>query len=83
MKDRAGAYQRARKTQDRALVLVLIGLALLMPPVAGVFHVEDKWFWIPGTLVYLFVVWAALILAAARLSKSLQADEDSEEDRDR
>lgn len=81
MNDRAGAFLRARKARDRALVLVAFGLILLLPPIAGIFHVETKIFSIPATLIYVFVVWAALIAAAAFISRPLQrADEVKEGD---
>jgi len=71
--DRAGQHRRDRKTRDRALILLLIGLALVMPPVAGVFHLDTKLGGIPVTLIYLFVVWALLILGALRLAGALRA----------
>ena len=74
-----GGYRRNRKTRDRALILVLVGLALLMPPLAPIFHVDGKLFSLPVTLIYLFAVWAALIFCAARLARPLQAtDEDGD-----
>ncbi len=79
MNDRAGSYVRARKTRDRALVLVVIGLLLLMPPVAGIFQVDGKLFSLPGTLIYLFAVWALLILGAVRLARALANSEDTED----
>ena len=79
MSDRAGEYRRQRKTRDRALILLLVGIALLMPPLAGIFHFEGKLLGIPGTLVYVFVVWAVLILGAARLARPLQRTGDGED----
>ena len=60
-----------RKAQDRALLLPLIGLALLIPPVGGLFQLELRVAGIPFTLLYLFVVWGLLIAGAALLSKQL------------
>ena len=48
MNDRAGAYRRNRKARDRAQVLVLVGVVLLMPPVAGIFQIDAKLFFDPG-----------------------------------
>lgn len=79
MTDRSGGYRRNRKTRDRALILVLVGLALLMPPLAGIFHLESKVFAIPGTMIYVFAVWAVLIIGAARLARPLLDSDDSED----
>ena len=79
MSDRAGEYRRHRKTRDRALILLLVGIALLMPPLAGIFYFEGKLFGIPGTLIYVFVVWAVLILGTARLARPLQRTGDGED----
>lgn len=72
MKARPGGYRRARKIRDRALILPLVGLTLLMPPVALIFESEAKLFGLPVTLIYLFVVWAALILAARLQARALR-----------
>jgi hypothetical protein len=61
-----------RKTSDRALILPLVGLLLLLPPVAGIFQLDVRILGIPFTAFYLFVVWAALIAGAALLSWRLQ-----------
>lgn len=62
-----------RKTRDRALVLVLVGCALLTPPLAGIFQIDARILGIPFTGLYLFVVWAALIVGAAALSGRLSS----------
>ena len=69
---RAEQPLRHRKTRDRALILPLAGLILLIPPVAGVFHLDAKIAGVPFTLVYLFAVWALLIAGAAALSRRLR-----------
>jgi hypothetical protein len=70
--DRADQPLRHRKARDRALILPLAGLVLLIPPVAGVFHIDAKIAGVPFTLVYLFAVWALLIAGAAALSRRLR-----------
>jgi len=72
MHDRAGQHRRDRKTRDRAVILLLTGLALLMPPLASIFHADAKLGGVPVTLIYLFAVWALLILGAARLARALR-----------
>ena len=71
-KGRADQPLRHRKARDRALILPLAGLILLIPPVAGVFHIEARIAGVPFTLVYLFAVWALLIAGAAALSRQLR-----------
>jgi len=59
------------KTRDRAMVLPLLGFALLMPPVGDIFQLDLKIAGVPFTLVYLFAVWALLIACAWTLSRQL------------
>jgi len=53
------------------MVLPLAGFALVMPPLAGIFQLDVKVAGVPFTLVYLFTVWAGLILCGWRLSRQL------------
>lgn len=62
---------QAQKLQDKAALIPLIGLLFLMPPIAGIFQIESKFFGIPFTLLYLFIVWAGLIVGTFILSRSL------------
>ena len=61
-----------RKISDRALILPLVGALLLLPPLAVIFQLDARVFGIPFTAFYLFVVWGALILGAALLSRQIQ-----------
>ncbi len=63
-----------RKSRDRALILLLVGLILVTPPVGGIFHLDLKLAGVPFTMIYLFVVWAGLITGAALLSRRLNRD---------
>ena len=63
-----------RKSRDRALILLLAGLILVTPPVGEIFHLDLKLAGVPFTLIYLFVVWAALILGTALLSRRLNSE---------
>jgi hypothetical protein len=65
-----------RKTSDRALILPLVGFLLLMPPIAGIFQLDIRILGIPFTAFYLFLVWAALIVGAAVLSRRVQQRDD-------
>ncbi len=81
MADRAEHQRRARRTRDRALVLLLLGLVLLLPPVAQIFHLDSKIAGIPVTLLYLFTVWAVLIVGTAWLAPRLSETDDSQDPR--
>ena len=47
-----------------------------MPPLALIFHSEVKLFGLPVTLIYLFLVWAGLILGARHQARRLQETTD-------
>ncbi|MEM7525039.1 MAG: hypothetical protein AAF360_15040 [Pseudomonadota bacterium] len=64
----------ATKARDTALALPLAGLVALSPPLIDVFAVEGRIFGAPGIVVYLFVVWAALICLAGLLSRRLASE---------
>lgn len=58
------------------MVLTAIGVLLLMPPFAAMFVVEGTIAGFPIPVVYVFVVWIALIVGTARLARPLRrADE--------
>ncbi|MEM7562613.1 MAG: hypothetical protein AAF353_06130 [Pseudomonadota bacterium] len=67
-----------RQLSDRALVLSLVGCLFLLPPLAGIFQLDIRILGIPFTGLYLFGVWAALIIGCALLSKPLQDSVDLE-----
>ncbi|MEM7508358.1 MAG: hypothetical protein AAF415_16620 [Pseudomonadota bacterium] len=71
--DRAGQESQPRKTRDRAAILLLLGVVLLMPPAAAIFNLDARIGGLPLTLVYLFAVWAGLIVLTALLSRQLGA----------
>jgi len=66
----------ARKARDRAIILPLIGLLLLIPPMAQVFEIPGRLNGLPFIWLYVFVVWAALIAGAFLLSKRLGDESD-------
>ena len=65
-----------RKTSDRALILLLVGCVLLLPPVANIFLLDLRIMGIPFTGIYLFAVWGGLIVGGAILSRRLQSNAD-------
>lgn len=64
-----------RKARDRSIALVVAGTALFMPPLVGVSLVDGRIAGVPIPIVYVSVVWAALIAAAAVLARPLQNSE--------
>ena len=72
MSERGEQYLTSRRVRDRSVILLLIGLALLVSPMAGIFEIDAKLSGIPVTLIYLFAVWAGLIVGAALLSRQLR-----------
>ena len=73
-----GAPLSDRKAADAALALPLAGLALLSPPVIGLFATDARVFGAPGVLAYLFFVWAVLTVLARLLSRRLKSGGDPE-----
>lgn len=69
-----------RKARDRAFILLIVGFALLVPPVARIFQLDLRLAGIPFTALYLFVVWGLLIAGTAALSKRLKEDATIEND---
>jgi hypothetical protein len=62
-----------RRWRDFAALLPIVGMFLLMPPVIGLFVSDARPFGVPGIVVYVFGIWAALIAAATLASRSLCA----------
>ncbi len=77
MADRADARRPPRRTQEKAAIVLAIGLLLLMPPFANIFTLPQKIAGVPFTLIYLFVVWAGLILSGIVMSQRMLAEEDA------
>lgn len=66
-----------RKTRDRSIALLLGGIAFLMPPIAGISLIDDDIAGMPVPMLYLFVIWALLIVGAAALARKLRESEDA------
>ncbi|MEO1493000.1 MAG: hypothetical protein AAFV19_12680 [Pseudomonadota bacterium] len=77
MADRAAPQRRQSRTHEKAAIVLAIGLLLLMPPVANIFTLPQKIAGVPFTLIYLFVVWAGLILSGILMSQRLLEEEDA------
>lgn len=57
-----------RKIEHAALFLVIFGALLFSPPLVTLFNVHQRVLGVPYEVVYLFAIWAALIVGAAWLS---------------
>ena len=73
---RGNQERSQRKLRDRSLVLAIVGTVLLIPPVADIFLINGKLFGLPIPLLYVFIVWIGLIVAAARLARPLRDGDD-------
>ncbi len=54
------------------MVVLILGICFFMPPLAHIFQVDRMLFGIPATLVYLFAIWALLIIVTARLAPRMR-----------
>lgn len=63
-----------RKIESAALFITILGTMLIMPPLALLFQDARRFAGIPVEVIYLFVIWAALILAAWWLGRNLPRD---------
>lgn len=66
---------RVRKARDAAVVLPLIGFLMLTPPIADIFAVDSRVLGVPTIVVYVFSIWAGLIVIAWRLSVRLSPND--------
>ncbi len=72
MRDHPDQPLSDRKTRDRALILPVLGAVLLMPPVAGIFRLDAKIGGLPLGIIYVFLIWALLIVGTALLAPRLR-----------
>lgn len=55
---------------ERSLGLFALGLLILNPPLLSIFSVETSFFGLPLLYLYLFGVWAMLIVLMALIARS-------------
>lgn len=67
-----------RKLESAALFLSLLGVLLILPPLAVVFQLERRVFGVPLEVIYLFVCWLGLIAGAYWLGRRLPREADAE-----
>ncbi|MEM6460614.1 MAG: hypothetical protein AAF724_01720 [Pseudomonadota bacterium] len=75
MSDPRDTLRSRRKQRDRSMVLVLVGIALFVPPIVGVSQIDAKIGGVPVPLLFVFGAWALLIVAAFFLADRLSDGE--------
>lgn len=60
-----------RKTESAALFVTFLGAMMIMPPLALMFRDGQRFAGIPFEVIYLFVIWIALIALAWWLGRNL------------
>ncbi len=74
-----------RKLESAALFLSILGVMLILPPLAVLFQIRHRVFGVPLEIIYLFVCWAGLIAGTWWLSRRLprepEAVPDAEDER--
>tara|TARA_R100000365_G_C2731268_1_gene61494 strand:+ start:305 stop:538 length:234 start_codon:yes stop_codon:yes gene_type:complete len=70
-----------RKLESGVFVFVVFGALLIIPPLVYIFNHPILFFGVPQIVLYLFGVWALLVLGAAMLTHYLPraSDEDIHE----
>lgn len=66
-----------RKTRDKSVALLIVGVILLMPPIVRTSLFEGSILGIPYTVFYMFTVWAMLIVCAALIAPRLRDSDKS------
>lgn len=65
------ATRNSRKKREAALMLPALGFCLLLSPLVGAFLPKDGLWGISTGILYIFGVWAGLIILALLLSLTL------------
>ena len=67
-----------RKLESAALFLSILGVLLILPPLAVMFQLERRFLGVPLEVIYLFVCWLGLIGAAFWLGRRLPREAEAE-----
>jgi hypothetical protein len=67
-----------RKLESAALFLSLLGVLLILPPLAVLFQLERRVLGVPFELIYLFLCWLVLIAGAFWLGRKLPREAEAE-----
>lgn len=68
-----------RKPRDRSFALIVLGLVLLFPPFVDISLIPIKFGGVPFALLYIFFVWALLIVGAAWIAPALQKSREADD----
>ena len=60
-----------RKAPSVSLVMTVFGATLFVPPLVRLASGPVRWFGIPAEVFYMFLVWLALVVGTALLSRLL------------
>jgi hypothetical protein len=71
-----------RKLESAALFFTLFGVMLILPPLVLLFNIRVRLFGLPSEMIYLFVVWLALVAGTAWFSRRLRPEPGSERHED-
>lgn len=66
------------KIVSAALFLTVLGALLILPPLANVFQLQQRFFGIPAEVIYLFVSWVALLAGAYLLGRRLPREPEAD-----
>jgi hypothetical protein len=67
-----------RKLESAALFLSILGVLLILPPLATLFQLERRFLGVPLEVIYLFLCWLGLIAAAFWLGRRLPREPEAE-----
>lgn len=67
-----------RKLESAALFISLLGVLLILPPLAVMFQLERRFLGVPLEVIYLFVCWLTLIGAAYWLGRKLPREPEAD-----
>jgi hypothetical protein len=59
------------KLESAALLLTVAGVLLIMPPLAQLFQWQRRFFGVPIEVIYLFLVWAGMVVGARALARRM------------
>lgn len=62
------------KLESAAFLLTVAGVLLIMPPLALLFQWQMRLFGVPIEVIYLFLVWAAMVVGARWLARRMPPD---------
>jgi hypothetical protein len=67
-----------RKLESAALFTTILGALIMLPPLATLFQLKQRFFGIPAEVIYLFLAWSLLIAAAFWLGRRLPRDPEAD-----